>query len=318
MSAPAIPDNAELIGVDWGSSRLRIHLIDHAGTALETITLDPGVLKTERNAQRQILVDALHPWVSKRPNIPIFAAGMIGSRSGLVETNPLPTPVDVAALTAAMLTLRLDDRITVQVFPGLVDKSGEFDDLIRGEEAQVFGWLDDVGESGPALLVLPGTHSKWIRLVGNTVSTFHTFPTGELFEMLLAMPSLSQAIAANGRIPNPAERDSSFREGATLGSKAQGILHDIFTIRTRLLATTGSRPLVLDEYLSGMLIGYEIAEALSRGLLREVEHAVLISEGDLKRRYRIALEINAVAIVEGGESNFCHGVVAVYRRFSRP
>lgn len=51
MRAPAVPDTAELIGVDWGSSRLRIHLIDRAGTALETITLNPGVLKTERKAQ---------------------------------------------------------------------------------------------------------------------------------------------------------------------------------------------------------------------------------------------------------------------------
>lgn len=309
-------ENSEFIGVDWGSSRLRIHLLDRNGSAVETIEIESGILKTDREVQRRILVDALRPWVSAMPGIPVYAAGMIGSRSGLVETTPLDTPAEVVGLSAAVQPLDLGESTKLHVVPGLVDRGGEHSDLIRGEEVQVFGWLDHNVEHDSSLLVLPGTHSKWVRVDGKTITSFHTFPTGEMFAAMLGMPSLAQAVPEDGRSASSREQDGSFREGITRGSTAQGLLHDAFTIRTKLLEDGGKHPLVLNEYLSGMLIGYEIAEALSRGYMLPGEAVVLISEGELLRRYGSALEQNAIAVTDGGASNFGRGIAAIHRHIS--
>lgn len=309
-------DHPEFIGVDWGSSRLRVHLLDRHGSALETIEIESGILKTDRGAQGRILMDALRPWASAMPGIPVYAAGMIGSRSGLVETTPLDTPAELAGLAAAVHDLDLGDGTKLRVVPGLVDRGGEHSDLIRGEEVQAFGWLEHSGEHDSSLLVLPGTHSKWIRAEGQAITSFHTFPTGELFAAVLGMPSIAQAAPEEGRSADAVERDRSFREGVVRGSEARGLLHDLFTIRTRLLEDVGEHSLVLNEYLSGMLIAYEIAEAVSRGYLLPGEAVVLISEGELLRRYGIALELLAIGVTEGGASNFGRGIAAIHRRIS--
>jgi 2-dehydro-3-deoxygalactonokinase len=50
---------------------------------------------------------------------------------------------------------------------------------MRGEETQLLGALG-ADATDEAVVCLPGTHSKWVRVNGGTVERFATFMTGEL------------------------------------------------------------------------------------------------------------------------------------------
>ena len=44
-------------------------------------------------------------------------------------------------------------------------------DIMRGEEAETFGLIEQLKLQGPAIFVLPGSHSKFISLdAGNRVT----------------------------------------------------------------------------------------------------------------------------------------------------
>lgn len=69
-------------------------------------------------------------------------------------------------------------------------------DMMRGEETQALGWAEQVGDALPlrATLVLPGTHSKHLRLQSGNLTGITTFMTGELFEMLRAHSMLRHSM----------------------------------------------------------------------------------------------------------------------------
>ena len=59
-------------------------------------------------------------------------------------------------------------------------------DVMRGEEAQVFGAIarDPALAKGRHTLLLPGTHSKWVVVEDCAITSFTTFFTGEMFALL--------------------------------------------------------------------------------------------------------------------------------------
>ncbi len=79
-----------------------------------------------------------------------------------------------------MTTVEADGR-PVHIAAGLSyqDEAG-LPDVMRGEETEIFG----IADTGAALVVLPGSHSKWARVEGGRVVAFRTFVSGELFAAL--------------------------------------------------------------------------------------------------------------------------------------
>ncbi|MGO4806814.1 2-dehydro-3-deoxygalactonokinase [Arthrobacter sp. 2MCAF15] len=57
--------------------------------------------------------------------------------------------------------------------------------VIRGEETQVIGALARLGDPADATLILPGTHTKWLRVADGEIADFATVMTGELHAALL-------------------------------------------------------------------------------------------------------------------------------------
>jgi 2-dehydro-3-deoxygalactonokinase len=66
---------------------------------------------------------------------------------------------------------------------------------MRGEETQLFGALHLLGpDAADGCYVLPGTHSKWVRLHAGRITELRTYMTGELFALLRQHGTLASAM----------------------------------------------------------------------------------------------------------------------------
>ncbi len=270
---------ARLIALDWGSTRLRAFLLGEGGTVLATRDSGDGASTLHgAEAFARALADLVGDWRADHPGLKLLACGMVGSQHGWREAPYVRCPADAAALAAQALAL--DDGPSL--IPGLVDDTGQ-PDVMRGEETQIVGALalhPELAEE--ACLVLPGTHSKWARVRGGRVTGFATHMTGELFALLRQHSVLNRLMPADGSSPASPE---AFLKGVDAAREPGGLGHQLFAVRTLGLFKQLA-PEQLPDYLSGLLIGHEIASELT-GSLR---HLALVGDPALCARYAHALQ----------------------------
>src|SRR5262249_40640155 len=127
-------------------------------------------------------------------------------------------------------------------------------EVMRGEECQMLGALL-AGHGDARLFVLPGTHSKWARVSDGVLTTFRTYLTGELFDLLCKSGTLAQLMSTTG------EDEAAFARGVDASRDAQ-LLNRIFSVRSLALFNrmSAAEP---RSYLSGLLVGTEIRDALA-------------------------------------------------------
>jgi 2-dehydro-3-deoxygalactonokinase len=271
-----------LVGVDWGTSRLRAALIGEGGVILAEHSADAGILTVADGAFAPVLRRALAA-LGDPSRLPVVLSGMITSRQGWHELPYAACPADAAALAQALLRTAEPGMGPLHFVTGLAWTGPDgIPDVMRGEETQILG-QDDLrpGE----VVVLPGTHSKWVVAEGDRIRRFRTFMTGELFAVLKGHSIL-------GRLMTEAGEDAgAFDRGVRLGLAGGGLLGRLFSART--LPLMGALPEAgVADYLSGLLIGTELFEALA---LERPEAVVVIGSDALARRYARALELAGVA-----------------------
>lgn len=263
---------------DWGSTRLRLWL-RRDGVTLATAEA-PGVL-VGRQSPAEILRAALDRLGTLAHGCPVVLCGMAGARGGLAEAAYIPCPAGRDAWFAAGMTLALDD-LAVTILPGFScrDEHGR-PDVMRGEEAQVFGALaQHEADDALADIVLPGTHSKWVRVEQGRITRFATCPTGELHARLLGS-SMAPAVQGDGTDASA----EGFSAGLDRAYEGSPLLASLFEARAgRLL--DGRSEQWSAGYLSGLLIGGEIA-AMTRSFARATAPLV-IGSADLVPLYRDA------------------------------
>src|SRR5215831_10450220 len=164
MSGPPRP----VIGVDWGGSNLRAFRFDAEGRVTETRTSPLGVFRLAGRPFEEALGSVIGAWrtAAAGASPQILMCGMIGARGGWVEADYIPCPAGLEAVAGRMA--RFETRLgTVRIAPGLSTVSaGGLHDVLRGEETQILGAIDP---GAPALVVAPGTHSKWCRISAGKV-----------------------------------------------------------------------------------------------------------------------------------------------------
>jgi 2-dehydro-3-deoxygalactonokinase len=128
---------------------------------------------------------------------------------------------------------------------------------MRGEETQILGAR--AAESGRALFLLPGTHSKWALVEDGQVVRFASFMTGEVFAVLCRHSILGRLM--EGEAIDPAGFTRGLAAGMREGTPGS-LLHRAFAARTLGLFAREA-PTALRGYLSGLLIGAEVAEGLA-------------------------------------------------------
>lgn len=301
-SAETVPSERMpvLIGVDWGTSSCRACLMDGSDRIVDAVSTGKGILQVEDGAFAETLDDLIGAW--RRPGLPVILSGMIGSRQGWIEAPYLPVPATFDEIAAALL--RHPDDDDVYVAPGLAqDLPGHVPDVMRGEETQIIGTVGRASDR--RLLVMPGTHCKWVLVEDRKIVWFATFMTGELFAVLKDHSILGRLMA-----PDDGERGGrAFEQGLDAAKGLPGnLLRHLFSARTLALFERVPEKGIA-AYLSGLLIGHEIDDAL--GDLKtspdDLPPITVIGASALSNRYIDALHHTGLKAENAGENRAAHG-----------
>jgi 2-dehydro-3-deoxygalactonokinase len=268
-----------LVGLDWGTTSCRAYLVGADGVIARND--GPGILRVEGGAFGPWFDTMVGAWIAAHGVLPVVLSGMIGSRQGWKEALYAKCPAGAGDIVKALAKID-HDGLPISLVPGLSTENDGMPDVMRGEETQILGALAMSGMD-EGLFLLPGTHSKWVEVSGGRIVSFRTFMTGEIFGALKDHTIL-------GRLMREGTSDAEgfargVKEGAALGG-AGALLNRMFATRTyglmdRLPDTA------LSDYLSGLLIGAEIAEATRRS-----QSAVtIIASVALAQRYTDALKL---------------------------
>jgi 2-dehydro-3-deoxygalactonokinase len=294
---------AQLIALDWGTTSLRAYKLAAGGVVLEQRALSSGIMqlpKTPRNINGGECTDgfelafdeACGDWLDAQPDLPVIACGMVGSAQGWREAAYCETPANVANLGKSLQTVVSLRGAVVHIVPGVIQRS-RLPNVMRGEETQVLGVLQNLPiEAGADLLIgLPGSHSKWVDVVDGCITHFDTFMTGEVFAVLSEHSILGRTQKHSATFDAQA-----FDRGVQVAQSADGelgVLSTLFSART--LGLTGElSPTAQADYLSGLMIGHELAALASaqrrRRNNRNLPSIILIGNAQLCARYSRALD----------------------------
>ncbi len=284
--------DTRFIAVDWGSTNMRIYLCEHhpgAPTEIIRVRRGPGVVGLKHGFE-QILFSRIADWLAVNPSMPVLMAGMIGSDLGWHEVSYTHCPADDTAITQAHL--RFEARGTeVALLSGLscTNPLG-LPDSLRGEELQILGWIRR-HRTDSQLLILPGTHNKWVHVQDGSVVNFMTGLTGELYGLLA---NRSVLLSSEGGYD-----EQAFDAGvaAVLAAGAEQLVHLLFSTRSLRVREDKSSDWA-SSYLSGLLIGSDVAGAVSawQTQLNAGTAVTLISEATLSERYVRALSANGIDV----------------------
>ncbi|MEZ4828104.1 MAG: 2-dehydro-3-deoxygalactonokinase [Bacteroidia bacterium] len=285
----------QFLSCDWGTSSFRLSLVSAADGAMICSRSTPdgvGVLfrrwKGEGETEdRQVFflrylgqqVELLKKACEHRFSPEkIIVSGMASASIGMCELPYAVLPFSLSGENLVSSEIYSPDLCPFPV--KLISGVRSADDIMRGEETQMLGLREKIGGES-AICILPGTHSKHIAVSGSKITGFHTWMTGEVFQLLATQSILAASV--NGEAPGWDE--TAFREGILLAQN-QPLLQTIFSVRTGNLF--GKRNLTSGyHYLSGLLIGSEIA-----GLNINPSQRILLSAPEkMRNAYTIALEM---------------------------
>lgn len=270
-----------IVGVDWGTTSLRVARLNDRGAAIEEREFPRGILTVPAGGFAHAFDEACGDWMKPAGTVALIC-GMAGSRQGWKEAPYAPCPAGFAEI-AAQLTWIEPGRIAM--VPGLTCEVGGAPDVMRGEETKALGVMNLAGLS-EGRIVMPGTHCKWVRVKAGRIDSFASFMTGEFYAVLRQHSILARTMPAeDGEL-----HQATFLQGVDYAMRYGNVLHAAFTARTlslfeRLPADTAP------SYLSGLLIGEELrSQGLSSG-----DPLVLVGAEKLTQRYSLALNHLGVA-----------------------
>ncbi len=286
----------ELVGVDWGGSNLRAFRFGPGGEVLERRESGGGLAVPGGRSFEAMLASVISDWkTSASAPLRILLCGMVGGRGGWLEVPYVPCPADAEAVAGAMR--RLDTSLgAAWIVPGLSTFTRQgFADVLRGEETQIFGALEPGAD---AVVIAPGTHSKWCRVNRGRITGFRTYMTGELFAVLTSHSILSRTMRGQ------AHDDDAFTLGVRRALADPDLLGLLFSVRSetlfdRIAAEASS------AYLSGLLIGAEIRAGLAQSEDIRSASILVIAAERLAGLYQDALTLAGVAptrIIDGAEA----------------
>ncbi|MGT2437968.1 2-dehydro-3-deoxygalactonokinase [Bradyrhizobium betae] len=275
------------VAVDWGTSSFRLWLVDRAGQVLAARRSDEGMLAAAKAGFAVVLQSHLAA-VEAPAGLPVLICGMAGAKTGWVEAGYVDTPAPLAAVLKQAARVPGEAR-DIRILPGIAQRDANAPDVMRGEETQLLGALG-LDAAGEALVCMPGTHSKWVRVKDGTVARFSTFMTGELFSVVSRETILSLAVAG----ADDAEDVASFKTAVKAAYDAPAFAANLlFGARSRQLLFGGT-PAAARETLSGTLIGVELAAGLSGTVPKA--GITLIASGRLAALYGLAFDALSVAV----------------------
>lgn len=283
------------IAIDWGSTNLRAWHYDK-GECVDQRRSEAGVTRLAGRTAAEVFDDVTAGWPVDR--VPVIMAGMVGSNAGWQPVPYLGCPIALDQL-ASHLTHVADKAWIV---PGLSIERDDNDNVMRGEETQLLGATTLHAAS---LYVMPGTHAKWVDVEGLEVRDFRTVMTGELHHLML-----NHSLIGAG-LPEQQENNVAFQEGIERGAQDASILSRLFEVRAAHVLGTRDRRHV-SEFLSGLLIGHEVALMTKQSTTDTRQPLVIIAGDALACRYQQALQfIGLESVTLEGDRAFQHGIRSI-------
>lgn len=268
-----------MIAVDWGTTNRRAWALGHGGEILDERGDGEGLLAVKQGGFAESFARFAAPWLGDGRQLPVLMCGMVGSKMGWVEAPYIAAPADLAALAGRLHDVPFDGPARIKIVPGVSCLHDGVPDVMRGEECQVLAVLAQ-RKLREATLLLPGTHSKWVRVEEGRLYSFRTYMTGELYNALTSSGTLAQLMEKSDGDGH------AFASGVERARKQESgaLSHLLFGVRTQglfdKLPRTG-----LASYLSGLLIGVEMKDALAWTAARQV---IAVGSPRLLDNYRIA------------------------------
>lgn len=316
MSSAAAGMCPAMVAVDWGTTACRFVLVDAEGSALARRN-GPGILPLNASAHGgstsreeifgQSLREQIGDWLEAHPGIPLVMSGMVGADRGWRDAGYREVPVGLTPGREALVPVSVPGHPAYLV-PG-VKQRGRIPDVMRGEETQVLGALLEGaggGVAGEALVIIPGTHSKWVQVSDGRIQHFRTYMTGDLFAALRGHTIHAAASTAAHGTAGTSDGDpgSSTAASARTAGASDAFLRGLelavrdgkpslsrHLFRARSEMVLGDlAPEHVHDVLSGLLIGDEVADALSLLSPDETTPVLLIASEVLGDHYRVALE----------------------------
>jgi 2-dehydro-3-deoxygalactonokinase len=295
-----------LLAIDWGTSSLRGALLYDAGVVTDERRFARGILTVEPGGFPQVFESLFGDWL--RAARFALMSGMVGSRQGWQEAPYCACPAGFDDIAARLEWLQ-PGRIAI--VPGLSDaRAGlpgeaalaKLHDVMRGEETQVLGALRLLGVRD-ATMVLPGTHSKWVRVRDGRIESFATFMTGEFFALLRHHSILARTLPET----DAAGDDKAFALGVRVALQGASLLNTAFSART--IALFGQLEIAKrSDFLSGLVIGEELrAQPAVDG------EVIIVGTDALAQRYRSALALKGIASRSIGAEATWAGLWAIAR-----
>jgi 2-dehydro-3-deoxygalactonokinase len=252
-------DSPTHIAGDWGTTHLRLHLC--RGALVLDVASGAGIGASSASPEAT-LFEAIAPWTRKHGRLPIWLAGMVGSRNGWREVPYAACPADIGKLRDAMLRFNANGHdVAIAAGVSCINPLAA-PDVMRGEETQVLGAIAKCPQlgHGRSVIALPGTHTKWALVEDGRLQSFQTSLSGELYALLRERSTLLKAQAA-------AENGNDERKGFTAGLHRSRELagvplsHLLFEVRSRQLVQ-GMSHAEATSFLSGLIIGQDVLGAL--------------------------------------------------------
>lgn len=254
-----MPDGVDWIGVDWGTTRRRAWR--YAGDTLaRRADDDQGLIASAPHFARSLarLLEALGSSTDRT----VVLAGMVGSASGWQEVPYLDDRTPLHELPRQVVRLdRPDAPAGTWIVPGVRWRgAGDTVDVMRGEETQLLGAMrladaraDGGASSADGWYLLPGTHSKWVRIEQGRVAWMRTYLSGELYGLLRDRGTLSPLLQADAQA-GESER-AAFERGVRAAADAP-VSHVLFSARARVVTGDLTRQAGA-AFVSGALFGAE-------------------------------------------------------------
>lgn len=294
------------LAADWGTTNLRAWVIGEDGSVLAERRFPWGVGRLERGEAEGRLADTIRPELDAR-ELPAVLCGMIGSTLGIIEVPYVDCPAGLDEVAAHLKPVE-GLAPPVLIAPGLRCRRLNGDpDVMRGEETKVLGWVvqDAARSRGRHMLLMPGTHNKWVLIEEGAVRRFVTCMSGELFELVTHHGVLKTEESSP-------EDPEAFAEGVGRGAEPGALAAKLFSARSRVVGGDMARS-AARSYISGLLIGDEISTLPALAGAETGQEIGLLGDEALCRYYATALDqLGMKASRHDGDGAVIAGLKALY------
>lgn len=290
------------IVLDWGSTNIRAFLCTNEQVQ-EVKKSHEGVTVFHGADCEGVFERLCGPWLEEYGPMKTVMAGMVGSVNGWIDAPYLPCPTDLGALASKLCPVPNQRNLSIHVIPGLCVKAADNCNVMRGEETQLAGVIQQ-GQGKYKLCIMPGTHCKWVAINGSTVETFRTAMTGELHSILM-----QYSLVGLGT-PQQEQDPTIFTQALERGLHENNVMAHLFEVRAgRILGQIPAH--LAGECLSGLLIGAEVASMLRLFQISQSEDPVaIVANPFLAQRYSQALEMVGIKSQSlDGDQCFLQGVM---------